>query len=119
MKVFNTYWVYMAFAAICLIPKTMVLVHTLRGNQSKWVLTVTGLLMLYSAMTFAMFYCTILAISPGHEDKYTALYISSIVCYTISAIAFNVSHAMLAEKYTSAKQRALSTLTQQDQTELP
>jgi hypothetical protein len=46
MNEITTYWVYIAFACVGLVPKTMVLVHTLRGNQSKWVLTVTGLLML-------------------------------------------------------------------------
>jgi hypothetical protein len=46
MKENTTLWLYITFAGVLLVPKTMVLVHTLRGNQSKWVLTVTGLLML-------------------------------------------------------------------------
>jgi hypothetical protein len=42
-----------SLAGVDLVLKTIVLVHTLRGNKIKWVLTITGLLMLYSLMTIA------------------------------------------------------------------
>jgi hypothetical protein len=59
MKEATIEWIFIAFAYVCLVAKTIVLVHTIRGNQSKWVLTVTGLLMLYSVMVIAIYYFNI------------------------------------------------------------
>jgi hypothetical protein len=87
----------------------MVMLHTLRGNQSRWVLTVTGLLILFDVMVIANNYFVILWYS-GHDTK--AVMNGNILCFTIGGLAFNLSHAMLAEKYASAKRRAVNTLEQ-------
>jgi hypothetical protein len=107
MKESTVYWIVIAFAGVSLVPKTMVLVHTISGNQSKWVLTVTGLLTLYSVMTIALFSFDI-RWNKGHTTMANNTWYC--VIESIGNIAFNVSHAMLAEKYVSAKHRAVSTL---------
>lgn len=111
------YTIFGIGAGVCLVPKVMVLVHTLRGNRNRWVLAVTGWLIVFSLVVMVNSYLLVLLAS-GHATTKVAFWVD--ITFTMATLAFNVSHAMLAEKYACAKHRAVNTIEQQeDKLELP
>jgi hypothetical protein len=104
MKATTMYTIFLIGAGVCLVPKTLVL-------------AVTGWLIAFSLVEMVNNYLLVLLIS-GHNTPTVGFWTD--ITFTIANLAFNVSHAMLAEKYACAKHRAVMTIEQQvNKLELP